>query len=458
MSETTRPGGPVTAFGLRHKGLVREEDQDYLLFWGHPDLDTRPVDLKECLDAQAGSRFLSPTRLFVVADGMGGLDEGASAAQTACHTAFNAFRDLALEFNLRVFSSPLPHLSRGLAEDAQRVLLHAVEAANEPVWREGQGRCGSTLMVATVCDQQLLVAAAGDCRAYLLQPNGKLDLLTRDDNLAWEATSSGRLSHAEAAEEGLTSRLTKYLGMGPRVNPTGYALPIAAGGRLLLCTDGLYGSFPDERPIARLARVGDIHEAAEGLVAGALARGGHDNISALLVDIPSGEAPPSDTLLPATPVARRKPGISAWVRQRKRQAVAGRWGTKLALASVLTLGLVTGLWLGLGDVLGRAESVLSSEPRGDGPGAIATSVTVPPTAPGQAAFGSPVSLGRGCEPAAGQICPDPGDTLESLAARVGVEIQVLATLNPNVPLKEPLRPDVPLRLPSGGVPRTAPAP
>lgn len=456
----------VSAFGLHHKGNVREEDQDYLLFWGDPALDTRPVDLRECLDPAAGSRFLSPTRLFVVADGMGGLAEGASAARTACHTTFNAFRSLALGFNLQVsahlrgmrpdgdadWDDPgLPHLSRGLAEAAQRILVHAVEAANEPIWREGQGRSGSTLMAAAVCDQQLLLAAAGDCRAYLLAGNGVFDLITRDDNLAWEATSSGRLSHAEAAEEGLTSRLTKYLGMGPKVSPTAYAVGLAAGGRLVLCTDGLYGSFENEGRLARMARSGDAREAAERLVAGALARGGHDNISALVVDIPEGHPPPPDTLLPPTPVYRRNPGVRAWLRQRRRRAVAERWGTKAALALVMALGLGAGLWLGLGDLRGWAESAPAARGENEAPATPAAGIPIPIPSR-QAAFGGPPAPGAVCDPLPGQVCPAQGDTLESIATRLGLDLQALVGLNQNVPLGGPVRPDVPLWVPQAAAP------
>ena len=309
----------VAAFGLHDKGRVREDDQDYLLHWGAADLAAPAKE--ECLDADPESPRLSPVRFFVVADGMGGLAEGSRAARAACQQAFGSFRSEAVSFNASL-EPGLAHLTPSLALAVQRVLVRAVEAANRRVWEQAQGRSGSTLLTAAVCDHQLLMAAAGDCRAYLLRPDGPLELLTADDNLAWEPTASGRMTSREAAEDGLTSRLTRFLGRGPDLDPARYAVALAGGERLLLCTDGLYSSFAEEGRIASLLRGGSPEEAVPRLIKGALERGGHDNITGLVVDIPRGERQRATVLIPATPIVRRQPRLEARLRQWHEDAIA----------------------------------------------------------------------------------------------------------------------------------------
>ncbi len=457
----------VTAFGLHHRGRVRDDDQDYVLFWGAPGVHTGPPDAEEHLDPRPGSRLLSATRLFILADGMGGLEEGARAARTACHGVFDAFRAYAKQFNrqamaylgdqatrdgLADWADPLvPHLTPELVAEARRVLARSFEAANQPLWRKGGGRSGAALVAATICDHQLLITAAGDCRAYLIPQAGRPQLLTQDDNLAWDATASGRLTYAEAVGEGLASRLTKYLGMAPDLQPADYALGLAAGGRIVLCSDGLYGSFDDERSLARLARGGGPQEAGQRLLEGALNRGGHDNIAVLVVDIPAVQGPPPGVLVTPTPVHRRKPAFAARLRQWRRRAAAERWGTKAALASVLLAGLGGALLLAVGNpFLGTSGSSSATEDRQNVPRATATQETASSNV-GQAVFGGGGTADLGdagqCRAAELQVCPRRGETLDSLAQRLGLNPDQLAEVNQNIPRTSPLRGDVPVLLP-----------
>ena len=58
---------------------------------------------------------------------------------------------------------------------------------------------------------------------------------------------------------------------------------VPAGGRLLLCSDGLHDLLPEDE-IESLAKLPDIDEAAQLLVARANTRGGFDNVTVLLVE------------------------------------------------------------------------------------------------------------------------------------------------------------------------------
>src|SRR5688572_30199091 len=89
----------VVSFGLHHRGSIREDDQDYVLWWGSDEIDPTEYHPDECLVSRGGSPFLSPTRFFLIADGMGGLEDGASAARLACTAAMASFRELARGHN-----------------------------------------------------------------------------------------------------------------------------------------------------------------------------------------------------------------------------------------------------------------------------------------------------------------------------------------------------------------------
>ena len=301
MINESRAG--IAAFGLHHPGNIPGPDQDYVL-WGEASrLRTTPLAVDENLDPHYTSPFLSPTRLFIVADGMGGKERGEEAARDAAHTAFDAFRRLALDFNRRhghrivIHGATGPrHLeswrhgrSRVLSDlmvlDVQRLLLECVEKANKALWTEHGGTRGSTLLLAAVCDRRLFVAYVGDSRAYVIRSRATVELLTEDHNEAWVRVTRGEISRVEARRQGLTSMLTRYAGIGPRLDPAGKWVDVDSGDRILLCTDGLYDPLDHNGLLGTLVRRGTPEEAARDLIENARARGGDDNLSALVVEV-----------------------------------------------------------------------------------------------------------------------------------------------------------------------------
>ena len=89
----------------------------------------------------------------------------------------------------------------------------------------------------------------------------------------------------DAVEGGYTARA---LGESTRAQPDFFVVPATAGARLLLCSDGVSGMVDDAGLAEILEASADPQDAADRLVAAAVAAGGEDNATAVVVDVVGG--------------------------------------------------------------------------------------------------------------------------------------------------------------------------
>lgn len=205
--------------------------------------------------------------LYAVADGMGGHAAGELAANLALDTLTQAYME-------------------GRGSPPER-LAEAVQAANLAVIRHAVGESvgmGTTLLAILIDQGAALVAHVGDSRAYLLRDN---ELLRLTDDHSWvaEQVRLGFLSEEEAREHQWKSVVNNALGGEERVRLELYGLPVRAGDRLLICSDGLSGVVAETDLLRLLSRRDTPETVARLLVEAANDGGGPDNITAVLVDI-----------------------------------------------------------------------------------------------------------------------------------------------------------------------------
>lgn len=204
--------------------------------------------------------------LFAVADGMGGHKAGDVASEVAVNT-------------LQTLAPHTPDVD---------LLGRAVEAANHAVITEAQKAghegMGTTMTACVVKGEQLAIAHVGDSRAYLLHA-GKLQQITRDHSWVADMIEQGKLTPSEARVHPNRSVITRALGSDPYMQPDLYEITASEGDRLLLCSDGLYGMVEDGDIQSIMARVRDPQRCAAALVREAIAAGGADNITVIVVDI-----------------------------------------------------------------------------------------------------------------------------------------------------------------------------
>jgi PPM family protein phosphatase len=204
------------------------------------------------------------TNLYAVADGMGGHAAGDVASQTAIAAFQSAFHET-------------------------RSALVAVKSANRAVLERAQADAdkigmGTTLTAMHASGNAIFVAHVGDSRLYRLRER-TLVQLTRDHTAAQDRIDHGTMTKLEAMRHPLSSMLTRALGLRADVDVDLFEEQLQTGDVFLVCSDGLTGMVTDEDLCAMLMQDKSLEELARELVDAANARGGVDNITALLMAV-----------------------------------------------------------------------------------------------------------------------------------------------------------------------------
>lgn len=171
--------------------------------------------------------------LLLVADGMGGMQGGAEASETTARFIEGGFRSMDMQGNIA------------------GQLLSAVLGANEAVYSKLGGEGGSTLVACVIYRDQLYFASVGDSGLYLLRGD-QLSRLNREQNIEnLEYLMSIRRGSADPEGENLglsKAALSHFVGM-PQLDEVDFLrrpLRLQPGDVLLLCSDGVDGSLPDD--------------------------------------------------------------------------------------------------------------------------------------------------------------------------------------------------------------------
>ncbi|MDX1383829.1 MAG: protein phosphatase 2C domain-containing protein [Thermoanaerobaculia bacterium] len=270
---TAAPEAPrLDVAGRSDVGLARKDNQDHFLTAKlGKSLELLDTNLA---DTASLERFRD-TRgvLMAVADGVAGSSDGAGASTTAVRVLAEHVQEVVGCYFADV-----------LAEDVFLVSLEeAVQKAHEKVVAESEGERGAatTLTLAVVVWPRAYLVHVGDSRLYLKRGE-RLRQITEDQTLAEMLVGSGRMSEEEAAKAGMGHVLTSAIG-GRAAAPTVGLVDLEAGDTVLLCTDGLNRHVDDDRIDAILEACVDSREAVDALVEEALAGGGKDNVSVIVL-------------------------------------------------------------------------------------------------------------------------------------------------------------------------------
>ncbi len=221
--------------------------------------------------------------LYVVADGMGGHAAGEVASQEAVDTVMGMVRRG--QETVTRFESEGPTEANMRA--VQRLLESAVQAATYMVFAiaendPDQKGMGTTVSALLLTETHGVIAQVGDSRIYLVR-DGATYQLTEDHTLvAWQV-KQGIISEAEAALSPHKNVITRAVGSREYVQVDTHAIEVGPGDRFLLCSDGLHG-YLHEDEIGPVLELG-ARAAAPRLIDLANARGGRDNITAIVVEL-----------------------------------------------------------------------------------------------------------------------------------------------------------------------------
>lgn len=258
----------VEAFGESNVGLVRENNEDSFLI---VDLTTGlatpdPAELQQ-ITGQKGN-------LFLVADGMGGVEAG----EVASHMAVN----LVTQYFLDRLKNEDPVNKQTFA----RILKRSIEEANRRVFEEGQRESkhrgmGTTLTAAAVHGTSIFFAQVGDSRAYLAR-NGFLTQMTRDQSLVAQLVAAGTIKPEDAKAHPQRNVILQALGVQEHVDVVISSANLRRGDRAVLCSDGLSAKIEPEELKEILDRRLGAKDTCQKLVQLARERGGEDNITIIV--------------------------------------------------------------------------------------------------------------------------------------------------------------------------------
>lgn len=214
--------------------------------------------------------------IFLVADGMGGHQNGEVASQLAAKAASQYLLSA-------IFSASLDENKDGDALNFRKLVRGAVDEAHNLILKRVPGG-GTTLTLVLAIGENLYSAHVGDSRIYLMDSNGKMNLKTRDHSLVKRLIDLGEITESIARDHPQRNVLYRALGQSDPFEPDIDQFTLEKGERILICSDGLWGVLDPDQMLEIARKTADLDEMARCLVQAANDQGGPDNISVVLVE------------------------------------------------------------------------------------------------------------------------------------------------------------------------------
>ena len=235
----------MEAWGLTHRGAVRQQNQDAFAIRNLPD-----------------GRVIA-----LVCDGMGGARAGNIASAMA----------------VKLFTEEFLRTS-GREEERMR---KAAALANREVFQrslrdEDCAGMGTTLVAALAGEGGAVILNEGGSRAYHINQEG-IVLVTRDHSLVADLVERGELTREEARRHPNKNLITRALGADPDLMADCFRQPMAPGDYLLLCSDGLSNVVEEQEMLYEVIHGEGDESCCQRLLDIALSRGAPDNVTAVLI-------------------------------------------------------------------------------------------------------------------------------------------------------------------------------
>jgi serine/threonine protein phosphatase PrpC len=217
--------------------------------------------------------------LFVVADGMGG----------------HAAGEVASEMAVQIVSQTLAAVASAMDAAAAELMAKSLRDANRAIYdrmlaesdKQGMGTTASVLILS---DHAFLIGQIGDSRVYLLR-DGVLTQLTKDHSYVQEQVDAGLLTPEQARHHPYSNVITRCVGANDDVEVDLFRGEVRSGDVFLVASDGLTGMVDDRRLLQLMVAQTGPGRIVDALIAEANARGGVDNITAIVVQVDGQEAP-----------------------------------------------------------------------------------------------------------------------------------------------------------------------
>ncbi len=210
--------------------------------------------------------------LALVCDGMGGERGGNVASRTASRVI--------TEYIEERFGKKHPGQPRD-------ILCEALRRANAEIYRmacangelQGMGTTAAAVLLNASSDCAHIVNV-GDSRVYQVRDDG-IRQLTRDHSVVQQMVENGEITESEARTHPKKRYITRAVGVESFLDVDYVEADILTGDKLLVCSDGFSNYFEIDEIYSLLH--GETEELPQKLIAAANARGGSDNITAVVI-------------------------------------------------------------------------------------------------------------------------------------------------------------------------------
>lgn len=218
--------------------------------------------------------------LFVVADGMGGHLGGQTASSLAVKTVGESVAKHKDEIVAGAGVEPLASsvVPRLLADAVRAACATIFETAQHDPDLQGMGTTVTSLLVHA---DRAFVAHVGDSRCYL-QRGDRIIQITDDHSLVNEQVKAGLITREQSRASRFKNIITRSVGYERDVAVDTFALPLQAGDKMLMCSDGL-ANFVDDTEMGWALSSLPLADVPKRMIELANERGGDDNITVVCV-------------------------------------------------------------------------------------------------------------------------------------------------------------------------------
>ena len=240
------------------------------------DIGDRRKENQDSILHLSGKLLDTDAGLFIVADGMGGMDKGAFASKSIT------------DWFLSWWKEDLPQML-GAGFDSKEDIFELLE---QEIWdinnfildcsKRQNIRCGSTLSLLLLLGNAYYIENLGDSRIYLLRDKS-ISCLTEDQSVAAKMMREGQLNEAEALSSGLKNKLTMCMGIFEFPKSLRYFGKVEEGDTFIICSDGLYGRISSEDMALIAGEEGELQIKAQKLRQSIPKGSCDDNASVILV-------------------------------------------------------------------------------------------------------------------------------------------------------------------------------
>ena len=253
-----------------------------MLFYGKTDIGRRREMNQDDFIIR---KYADDVLAAVVCDGMGGANGGNVASKVAVET-FIA--------ELDAYEREHPSFFGESQDDIVDCLSSGVAAANRAVYKLASTDAsltgmGTTLVACIVSGEKGYIVNVGDSRLYLIE-DGEIEQVTHDHSYVQDLIDFGQITLEEAKHHSRRNIITRVVGTQKTVAEDLFVCEMKPGTYAVLCSDGLTNHVEPEEICEMVSMIGNggtgtIEDACAALIDCANSRGGHDNITAVILSI-----------------------------------------------------------------------------------------------------------------------------------------------------------------------------